>query len=214
MRIVLRGHFPTAFLIQAFTLLPKTKKFRRSFLNENSAKGTFSYGIPYPGVYIIAKDKKVQAKFFESDYTKRPSVDKLLAEIKKLNPPPVPQELSLDEMGTDPIDPNNATIDIPEKITDPIVVIDEGAAQDAMDTPVMPEVPAADTLPAPAVETPVIDVPELPGVSEGAPPAIEQIPPAPEAIAPEMEDMQLMDADGFGSPTAEDMPDAAMPPAM
>lgn len=101
-------------------------------LNKANAKGTFSYGIPHPGVYIVSKDKKVQAKFFKAGYQDRPSVDGLLAEIKKLNPPPAPVYESLDNMGQDPIDPEDSVIEIPEKIIDPII-IEEGAEAPALE---------------------------------------------------------------------------------
>lgn len=95
-------------------------------LNIANAKGTFSYGIPYPGVYIVSNDKKVQAKFFEEDYKERPSIKELLDEIKKINAPPEPVYESLDNMGSDPIVPGEDVIDIPEKITDPVVLPEDG----------------------------------------------------------------------------------------
>ena len=97
-------------------------------LNEANVKGTMSYGIPYPGVYIVSKDKKVQAKFFKKGYKDRPSVKELLAEIKKLNPPPQPNYISLDNMGTDPILPGEEIIVTPEKITEPVVLPEEVTA--------------------------------------------------------------------------------------
>lgn len=109
-------------------------------LNIANAKGTFSYGIPYPGVYIVSKDKKVQAKFFEEDYKDRPSTKQLLDEIKKINAPAEPVYESLDKMGTDPIVPGEDVIDIPEKITDPVDLPEgeyfEAPETDAMDAPV------------------------------------------------------------------------------
>lgn len=141
-------------------------------LNKNSAKGTMSYGIPYPGTYIISKDKKVQAKFFNEGYKDRVSVDTLLAEIKKLNPPPAPNYLSLDEMGSDPIDPENSVINIPEKITTPVTLPEDGLKAPVLDTPEAPAVekiaPAPEVIKVPGVSKPELmapkefTVPELP----------------------------------------------------
>lgn len=108
-----------------FTMLsdPASETIRAfGILNENSAKGTMSYGIPHPGVYIISKDKKVQAKFFKEGYKERPSINELVAKIKEINPPSVPVYESLDEMGEDPILPEDAMIETPEKILDPIII--------------------------------------------------------------------------------------------
>ena len=116
-------------------------------LNENSAKGTFSYGIPHPGVYIVAKNKKVQAKIFKEDYTQRPSAGEILAEIEKLNPPEVPPE-SMDE---DPIVPGEETISIPEKIVDPVAPPEETVAPPPPALP-DPNVPSEAVPEAPVVE--------------------------------------------------------------
>ena len=163
-------------------------------LNVANAKGTFSYGIPYPGTYIVSKDKKVQAKFFNDGFKDRVTVKQLVAEIKKLNPPPAPVYESLDNMGQDPIDPNNNTIDIPEKITDPIMVPDEVKAPE-FDAPAVPETPA----PAPAVEEMVkpetampdkvmppkeLVVPEAPAFPDPAPVVPEVPEPAVEPKTP------------------------------
>lgn len=106
-------------------------------LNTASAKGTFSYGIPYPGVYIIDNKKKVQAKFFEADYKDRPSVDSLLKKIKALNTPPVPP-MTIKSMGQDPILPGEEKIETPEKILEP-VVLPEGFVPPADDDPALPD---------------------------------------------------------------------------
>lgn len=154
-------------------------------LNEANAKGTFSYGIPHPGVYIVSKDKKVQAKFFKGDYTKRPSVDELMAEIKKLNPPPAPVYETLDNMGSDPIDPENSVIEIPEKITDPIIIPDEEAASEVT-KPVVPKVadPAEKLvpteIPTPAPQSP----PDVPAIAD--PKGVVAPPPATTTPVPEV----------------------------
>lgn len=154
---------PSSEIIRAFDIL-----------NTANAKGTFSYGIPYPGTYIISKDKKVQAKFFNDGFKDRVSPSDLLAKIKKLNPPPAPNYLSLDEMGTDPIVPGQDVIDIPEKIT----------------APALPEVPQAVDMVKPEALSPETDLPVKPIMPEaGVLEKIEvpndiTIPEAPEVMDP------------------------------
>lgn len=149
-------------------------------LNTASAKGTMSYGIPYPGVYIIDNKKKVQAKFFESDYKKRPSVDALIKKIKELNPPkvnhyaqPYSPPMTIENMGQDPILPGEEVIETPEKMLDPIVIIDEAEAEaeeatsdDDAATSNFAIVPPTESMPenVPA-EVPVQDVIETPDMS-------------------------------------------------
>jgi hypothetical protein len=48
-------------------------------LNETVKPGTVSYGIPYPGVYIIDAQGKVVAKYFEDDYKDRVATADILA---------------------------------------------------------------------------------------------------------------------------------------
>lgn len=173
-------------------------------LNEASAKGTFSYGIPHPGTYIVSKDKKVQAKFFQDGYKDRVTPDQLLAEIKKLNPPPEPAPMTIENMGQDPIDPDNNVIGVPEKITEPIVLPEETveekveeAVEEAIDSaPVIEESPAMPETPVPT------SMPEMP-VQESAPMADPKMPDMPELPAmdepdtvpstPEMPEMPKLD---------------------
>ncbi|HPF78817.1 MAG TPA: redoxin domain-containing protein, partial [Alphaproteobacteria bacterium] len=186
---------------------PGSKSIRAfGILNEASAKGTMSYGIPHPGVYVVSKDKKVQAEIFKDGYQDRATIKEILAAIDKANPPPVP---SLDDMGSDPIIPGEDVIDIPEKITDPVVVPEEGEPtmqEDGNAVPAMPEttpVPATDPMP---VEEGNMIAPEMPqsGMPEAAPEAVQEMVPetAPE-IAP---DMPVEDE--FGAP------EQAAPPAL
>jgi hypothetical protein len=56
-------------------------KIIRSFdiLNETTKPGTLTYGIPYPGVYIVDVTGKVVSKYFEDDYKDRVSTAAILA---------------------------------------------------------------------------------------------------------------------------------------
>lgn len=100
---------------------PRSESIRAfGILNDDVAKGTRSYGVPYPGVYIVDKDKKVQAKFFKSGYKDRPSAREILTKIEQLNPPAVP-EMTMESMGTDPIDPENAFVEIPQEELPPLI---------------------------------------------------------------------------------------------
>lgn len=47
-------------------------------LNEEAQKGSFAYGIPYPGIYILDARGVVTAKYFESDYKERDSTGLIL----------------------------------------------------------------------------------------------------------------------------------------
>jgi hypothetical protein len=48
-------------------------------LNETTKPGTMTYGIPYPGVYIIGTQGMVVSKYFEDDYKDRVSTADILA---------------------------------------------------------------------------------------------------------------------------------------
>jgi len=56
-------------------------KIIRAFdiLNETTKPGTLTYGIPYPGVYILDTQGKVVSKYFEDDYKDRVSTADILA---------------------------------------------------------------------------------------------------------------------------------------
>jgi hypothetical protein len=56
-------------------------KIIRAFdiLNETTKPGTFAYGIPYPGVYIVDLQGKVVSKYFEDDYKERVSTADILS---------------------------------------------------------------------------------------------------------------------------------------
>jgi len=59
---------------------PESKIIRAfDILNDTVKPGTFSYGIPYPGVYILDAQGKVEAKYFEDDYKDRVATADILA---------------------------------------------------------------------------------------------------------------------------------------
>jgi hypothetical protein len=62
-------------------LSDQDSKIIRTFdiLNETTKPGTMTYGIPYPGVYIISAEGKVVSKYFEDDYKERVSTADILA---------------------------------------------------------------------------------------------------------------------------------------
>lgn len=122
-------------------------------LNESNAKGTMSYGIPHPGVYLVGADKKVQATFFEDGYKKRAKISELLTKIKELNPPPKPQVEDLEGLGEDPIVPGQDVITVPNETLEPVLSpVEEEYNGDSV---AMPE---ADILENPAVnEAPAND---------------------------------------------------------
>lgn len=112
---------------------PRSEAIRTfGLLNQDTAKGTRSYGVPYPAVYIINKNKKVQAIFFEEGYKKRPSVPDILKKIEQLNPKPkyVPPPMTIEEMGQDPISAEEMFIETPEKINDQILLPDNFSPED------------------------------------------------------------------------------------
>ena len=56
-------------------------KIIRAFdiLNETTKPGTLTYGIPYPGVYVVDVQGRVVSKYFEDDYKDRVSTADILA---------------------------------------------------------------------------------------------------------------------------------------
>ena len=64
-----------------FPLLSDTdSKVIRSYgiLNEGVEKGTFTYGIPHPGTYLLDAGGVVVAKYFEEDYRVRDTAESIL----------------------------------------------------------------------------------------------------------------------------------------
>ncbi len=58
---------------------PDSKTIREyGILNEQAPKGSFAYGVPYPGIYILDAQGKVTAKYFEADYKERDSTGLIL----------------------------------------------------------------------------------------------------------------------------------------
>jgi peroxiredoxin len=120
-------------------------------LNTNSAKGTMSYGIPYPGVYLVDKDKKVQAMFFKEGYEKRATIAEISAKIEELNAPPeVP--MTMENMGQDPIAPEEQFVVTPQETLPPVVEPAETTAEPAAvnEAPAPAPTPAAPAMPAEA----------------------------------------------------------------
>jgi hypothetical protein len=59
---------------------PESKIIRTyGILNETVKPGTATFGIPYPGVYVVDVQGKVVAKYFEDDYADRISTADILA---------------------------------------------------------------------------------------------------------------------------------------
>jgi len=59
---------------------PDSKVIRAyDILNETTKPGTSSYGIPYPGVYVVDAQGRVESKYFEDDYKDRVSTADILA---------------------------------------------------------------------------------------------------------------------------------------
>ena len=59
---------------------PHSKVIRAyGILNEMSKPGTSSYGIPYPGLYVVDAQRRVVSKYFEDDYKDRVSTADVLA---------------------------------------------------------------------------------------------------------------------------------------
>ena len=62
---------PDSVIIEAFGIL-----------NTEQTPGSFAYGIPYPGIFVVNADQTVQAKYFEEDYKERPSLDGVIENLK------------------------------------------------------------------------------------------------------------------------------------
>ena len=79
---------------------------RFGILNEEVNKGTPTYGIPYPGVYVLDARGVVKAKFFEDDYRQRDTAGMILLEQfgiapeKTSQPPIVARHVSLNLSAT------------------------------------------------------------------------------------------------------------------
>jgi peroxiredoxin len=53
-------------------------------LNTNNQPGDASYGIPFPGIFIVSADKKIVGKIFFEGYKKRMDAAALLTVAKEL----------------------------------------------------------------------------------------------------------------------------------
>ncbi len=66
---------------------PDSKIIREyGILNEEAQKGSFAYGVPYPGIYILDPSGIVKAKYFESDYKERDSTGLILLRQFRIEP--------------------------------------------------------------------------------------------------------------------------------
>lgn len=52
--------------------------------NEEYGEGTFAYGIPHPGVVLIAPDGKILAKWAEAGYRSRADWSSVLDEVREI----------------------------------------------------------------------------------------------------------------------------------
>ena len=65
---------PTASTTYLLLSDPDSKIIRAfDILNETTKLGTLTYGIPYPGIYVVDAQSKVLSKYFEDDYKDRVS---------------------------------------------------------------------------------------------------------------------------------------------
>ncbi len=53
-------------------------------MNEDFAPDHFAYGVPHPHVYVVGKDKVIQAVLAEEGYKNRPQIEAIAAAIKGL----------------------------------------------------------------------------------------------------------------------------------
>ena len=51
--------------------------------NEEYEEGHFAYGVPFPGIMLIDPDGKIALKLAFPGYKERPSIDKLIEELKR-----------------------------------------------------------------------------------------------------------------------------------
>ena len=68
---------------------PKSEMIRAfGILNEKHKKGQLRYGIPYPHIFLVNPEGRIDGKFSEKRYQDRPTVDSILAFIRKLQNTP------------------------------------------------------------------------------------------------------------------------------
>lgn len=68
---------------------PESRVIRKyGILNETIPKDSFSYGVPYPGTFLIDPQSHVRAKFFEDDYKVRDTAESILFRQFGLKPEP------------------------------------------------------------------------------------------------------------------------------
>lgn len=66
---------------------PDSRVIRRfGLFNPNMPEGTFLYGVPFPGTYLLDSAARVQAKSFVVDHTNRTTVPSLLMQTRGVAP--------------------------------------------------------------------------------------------------------------------------------
>lgn len=55
-------------------------------LNENYQPSHRTYGIPHPGIFLIDPSATIRARFAESDYKERPSMDLVIKAGQEMTP--------------------------------------------------------------------------------------------------------------------------------
>jgi peroxiredoxin len=69
---------------------PKSKMIKAfGILNEKHKEGHKWHGVPYPHIFLVNPDGRIDGKFSEKRYQDRPKVDDILAFIKKMQNKPV-----------------------------------------------------------------------------------------------------------------------------
>ncbi len=147
---------------------PSSESIRAfGILNDRIAKGTRSYGVPFPGVYVVDKDKKVQAKFFNDGFQDRASARQILVKIEQLNPPEIPP-MTMETMGTDPIPLDDAFVEIPQGELPPLIgedidVVEQTIQDVETEAEQLEKQPEFEIVPPtiPEIPAPIMDDPNL-----------------------------------------------------
>lgn len=169
-----------------FTLLsdPGSKIIKGfGIMSDEYMKGTMAYGVPNPSVYIIGKDKIVDAILAEEGYKKRPTSEDILKVIEAQKPKPKPVALG-EEFPEDPDQVPGSIEYMPEVA--PVPADATLAPTTPPPAPVI-ETPAPANVP-PATATPVTEDVVDP-IPTGATP-VKVAPVAPALNAPEAEKTQ------------------------
>lgn len=188
---------------------PASKTIREfGLFNNNYAKGTLAYGVPHPAIYVVGKDKKVQAVLSEEGYKERPEVKDILAAIESAKPKPAAAAMG-EEFPADPSEnPNEMEVmeEVPavvesepdasptdETVTEPVPMTEEEPVTETLSEPAPAPAETGEDMPAgtPAKQADPQVVPEqvMPAETLPVPDMPEEVPPAP-APAAEMPEME------------------------